>query len=154
MSLWRDTKSANEIEVSAEDARTNKKAIEVYETLKRFLEIQFEEGDFLLRYDAEYDWEKDDGEEKTWVVEKFSEVNPVPRKYKVVYVDDVGLPYIQKVLFNGNLCGEAKCLAGYDLDHTKFLPDPDFLDHHLLKEEEDAFDPLEVYKEARRGKTK
>jgi hypothetical protein len=157
MSLWRETLSEEEITEATSRARTNKKAIEVYETLKRFKDISFEEGDFLLRYDAQYNWDSDLEDKKTWKIERFSDTNDSYRKYKVVHVDEVGLPYVQKVLFNGNMSGEAKCLAGYDLDWTKFLPDPDFLDHHLLMEEEDVFDPLNAYKERkgdRKRKTK
>jgi hypothetical protein len=73
-----------------------------------------------------------------------------------VHVDEAtGLPFVQKVLFNGEMSGEAKCLAGFDLDSTKFVADPDFIDHHLLAEEEDTFDPLQIYKEKRvKRKTK
>lgn len=155
MSLWRDTKTQEEIEDASFSAR-NKKAEEVFEVLKRFKDITFEEGDYLLRYDAEWDWDLPDGEEKVWKIELFSETNKSPRKYKVVYVDEAGLPYVQKVLFNGEMSGSATCLAGFDLDWTTFKPDPDFMDHHLLMEEEDIFDPLQVYKEKRneRFKTK
>lgn len=145
MSLWRDNFNEEEIKGFAEGSR-NRKAEEIYDVLVRFKDITFEEGDFLLRHDLEYNYET---YEYFWVIEKFSEVNQSYRKYKVVYVDEVGLPYVKKVLFNGDLCGEAKCLAGYDLDRTKFLPDPDFMDHHLLAEEDEEFDPLQVYKEKR-----
>ena len=148
MSLWRDTMSAEEI-IKIREASRNKKAEEVYEVLKRFLDITFEEGDYLLRYNAEWDWKSDEEDKKKWKVELFSEKNQTPRKYKVVYVDEVGLPYVQKVLFNGEMSGSAICLAGFDLDWTMFKPDPDFVDHHLLMEEEDVFDPLQVYKEKR-----
>ena len=148
MSLWREEFDEKELEEVMESAM-NKKAMEVFDVLKRFSDIKFEEGDFLLRYDCMYN--RVDGEWKqNWEVEKFSETNDSPRKYKVVHVDKAtGLPFVQKVLFNGEMSGEAKCLAGYDLDSTKFLPDPDFIDHHLLAEEEDQFDPLQVYKEKR-----
>ena len=149
MSLWRKTLSAEKIEKKASKARTNKKAIEVYETLKRFKDISFEEGDYLLRYDVIIDYGSDLEDKKIWKIERFSEANDSYRKYKVVYVDEVGLPYVQKILFNGNVSGEAKCLAGYDLDWTIFKMDPDFLDHHLLMEEEDVFDPLNTYKECK-----
>jgi hypothetical protein len=147
MSLWRDTLTPEEILKATEKARTNKKAIEVHETLKRFKDISFEEGDFLIRYDARWDWDSDTEDHKIWEIERFSDTNDAYRKYKVVHVDEVGLPYVQKVLFNGNMSGEAKCLAGYDLDWTMFKYDPDFSDHHLLMEEGDHFDPLELYKE-------
>lgn len=145
MSLWKDTMSSKEIKDTASNAR-NHKAEEVYDVLKRFKEISFEEGDFLLRYDHTWD---DNVNEYKWRIERFSEKNDSPRKYKVVYVDEVGIPYIQKVLFNGDMSGDARCLAGYDLDNTVFKLDPDFADHNILMEEEDIFDPLEVYKEKR-----
>lgn len=153
MSLWRDTMSPEEIGTMSFRAR-NKKAEEVYDILKRFQDISFEEGDFLLRYDASWDWDMPEGEERVWKVEQFSDINKSPRKYKVVYIDEAGLPYVQKVLFNGEMSGSATCLAGFDLDHVKFVPDPDFMDHHLLAEEEDVFDPLTIYKEKKRERSK
>lgn len=149
MSLWREQFEPLEIE-SVMLAAMNNKAREVYEVLKEFNNIKFEEGDYLLRYDGTWDWEVDENKIK-WELEKFSEKNDSPRKYKVVHVDeDTGLAFIQKLLFNGELSGEAKCIAGYDLKWVKFLPDPDFIDHHLLAEEDENFDPLEVYKGKRR----
>ena len=129
----------------------NRKAEEIYDVLKKFKDIQFEEGDFLLKYDYEHIKNATTGDwELVWVMEKFSDLNDSPRKYKVVHVDkDTGLPFVQKVLFNGDMSGEARCIAGYDLDYVKFLPDPDYIDHHLLAEEEEEFDPLNAWKEKR-----
>lgn len=153
MTLWREiANSEEELQNTALFAR-NKKAEEVFNVLKKIKDITFEEGDYLLRYNAEWDFDSDT-DDKKWKLELFSDTNTSPRKYKVVYVDEVGLPYIQKVLFNGGMSGSAVCLAGFDLDWVKFVHDPDFVDHHLLADESDQFDPLDVYREKRRERKK
>lgn len=152
MSLWRDQEDLDtekKLKEKAYNAR-NRKADEVHEVLGRIKDLTFEEGDFLVRQD--YCRHRDDNWNiisEGWETEKFSHVNDSPRKYKVVYVDEVGLPYIQKVLMKGGLNGEAKCLAGFDLSHTKFIHDPDFVDHTIFNEEDDRFDPQDLYKEKR-----
>ena len=143
----RGYKRAFSMDKEIQDAR-NRGAQQVYETLMYIKEVgNFEENDILIKKDGWHDWS--DGGKKVWNIEKFSSSNDAPRKYKVVHIDEAGLPYVMKVSMKGELCGDMKCIAGYDLECTKFEYDPDFLDHQILAEEDEKFDPQEVYKEKR-----
>lgn len=125
----------------------NRGADQVYDTLKYIQNVgNFQENDILIKQTRGY---CEHAEDYRWFTEEFSSSNSAPRKYKVVHVDDVGLPYIMKVSMKGELCGDMKCIAGYDLNYTKFEYDPDFIDHQILADEGEDFDPQEVYKEKR-----
>lgn len=129
---------------------TNRHATEIINMLHRLRKYgQFQEGDILIK-EENVGYRNKNGEYKReWRVEKFSRVNSAPRKYKVIYVNEVGAPYISKISMKGDLCGDIKCMYGYSTDHHRFKHDPDFLDHQILAEEDEKFDPQEVYKEKR-----
>jgi hypothetical protein len=84
-----------------------------------------------------------------------------PVKYKVVFVSEVGIPYLRKLTAAGNPTGEVhippEAEAIYALKRTvsnpvnaygvlkqRFTPDPDQLDSILLQTE---FDPMEQHAE-------
>lgn len=126
------------------DGARNGLAERVYRSLKQMQEYNFIEGDILIH--KTLDWT---GVDVEWVTEKFSGITQAPRKYKVVHVDDVGLPYVQRIGMKGGVIGDIKCLAGYDDSSDVFIHDPDFIDHQIIADDDDTFDPQEVYKENR-----
>lgn len=128
------------------DFARNAKAQAVYETLLSIKDLKFEKGDILIKQELEWD---DDFTVQSWVTEKFSKTNCAPRKYEIIFVDEVGLPYVSKISMNSKYCGDIRCVAGYDLGYTRFCYDPDFLDHQILAEEDENFDPQQIYKEKR-----
>lgn len=123
----------------------NRKADKVHDTLEVMQHIHFQVGDVLIKKEKHLG----DDDELVWTTEPFSSVNSAPRKYEVVHVDKVGLPYVSKISMKGAYCGDIKCMAGFDFDWQKFEYDQDFLDHQILAEEDEKFDPQEVYKEKR-----
>lgn len=128
-------------------ARTHRANI-IYDALQEMKGMRYNVGDFLIKKISAWDsdlYEKDSSYDGHWKIETFSETNPAPRKYKVVAIDDVGIPYIQKVLFNGKLQGEVTCILNADPDYIKYELDPDFADHFILSDDEN-FDPLDSYK--------
>lgn len=142
MSEMRELYKTDKEFTTAVSNATNRQAEQIIHTLHQIKDVgNFEEGDILIRE------ERKTGD--TWVTEKFSKVNSAPRKYKVLYVDEVGAPYVSKISMKGDLCGDIKCVYGYDMYWYRFRHDPDFLDHQILAEEDDKFDPQEVYKEKR-----
>ena len=146
-SLLKDTLSEEDLKELIEEAR-NGRARDIFYALEAIKDFHFEENDILVHMSCENGWGTKD-KDKNWEVEAFSKANVAPRKYRVVHTDEVGLPYVQKVSMKGELCGDVKCMASYDSDYHKFEHDPDFVDHQILADEGDVFDPQEVYKEKR-----
>ena len=125
----------------------NSKADTVHDTLIYMRDLgKFNEGDILIKKEGYYDWKTD---ENIWSTESFSRSNEAPRKYMVVHVDEVNLPYVMKIGMKGDLCGNMTCIAGHDINTVRYEYDPDFIDHQILADEEDAFDPQEIYREKR-----
>ena len=144
--IFEECKTEHDIE-KIEGISRNRDADSVYNTLMYIKEVgDFQVGDVLIKYDNRYNYDLGDYE---WKIEKFSKKNDAPRKYKVVHRDAAGLPYVMKISMKGEYCGDLKCIAGYDLSYTKFEYDPDFIDHQILADEDDNFDPQAVYKEKR-----
>ena len=137
-----------EFEAAIKEAR-NTSASEIFDTLTLIKDLNFQEGDILIKYEARFDYNTPSKDDKTWSVESFSAINSAPRKYQVIHVDEVGLHYITKISMSGDYCGDIKCIAGFNCKLVKFDYDPDFLDHLILAEKDDIFDPQEIYKEKR-----
>lgn len=136
-------------------ARTHRANI-IYDALQEMKGMRYNVGDFLIRKNCVWDSDRHDKDSSYgghWETEAFSETNPAPRKYKVVAIDDVGMPYIQKVLFNGKLQGEIICALNSEPSYIRYELDPDFADHFILSDDEN-FDPLDSYKVNKNEKTK
>lgn len=88
---------------------------------------------------------------KHWATETFGK-NSTSRKYKVVAVDEFGIPFFQRVQFDGKLQKEIKYMANIDINHSTFVPDPDMECFILLGGDMENFDPMESYKEVKRLK--
>ena len=70
---------------------------------------------------------------------------PVPKKYKVVYVEqqgDIKIPWVQPISVTGTL-GKARCLLIYDPTYYAFEVDPEQANAILL---DYKYDPLIEYK--------
>ena len=71
-----------------------------------------------------------------------------PIKYRIVHIDQYGIPYTQRILISGKLQkDDIDCLAHKDLDFQKFELDPDFVDYILLGNDPATYDPYRHYKE-------
>ena len=149
--ILRDYMTEEEI-VAAARASRNGNADIIFRALTALKNKNFKEGDFLIRINAKWDWDSDNN--KKWQIEPFSESNATPRKYKIVYVDEFGIPFLRRVLFNGLLANEMFCMTNFDLDWVEFLIDPDSIDHILLSDDDDVFDPLLAYRKVKRESKK
>lgn len=125
----------------------------VYNYIKHLQSKSFNIGDILIRklspmFQPPYKGGTD------FITEKFSNINDTPRKYEVVAKDDVGIPYIMKLGAKGDKIGDLICLADIDTNWNTFEYDPEFIDHQILADEDEEFDPQETYWEKRIGKRK
>ena len=118
----------------------------VRKCLRLSRDMKFEVGTFLIK--KMLVWR--DGKH-VWVTEKFNKTRDVPRKYKVVAVDEFGLPFIRKVLYNGVLHKTLEYMANKDLTYIYYEVDPDMQYHVLLGEDEKAFNPQTTYRQERFG---
>ena len=116
--------------------------------LRAVKDFKFEVGIYLIKKTSCYN---SDIGNYAWSIEKFSKSRDVPRKYKVVSLDEFGIPFLQKVLYNGKLHQELVYLGNQDCSHTFYEVDPDMQYHVILGEDETNFDPQTTYKQERYG---
>lgn len=79
-----------------------------------------------------------------WILDTVGE-SIRPRKYKVVDIDEFGIPFAVPILFN-NKYGNVFDLASVDLIYNSFSIDPDFEAFLLLKNEGEEYNPWEKLK--------
>ena len=99
----------------------------------------FEAGDVLIRYRSDH--------EGNARVDHVSEQCKVPKKFKVMFVDEeLGLPWVKNVNVRGGLGSKLYCLTesvGYS-----YVVDPECLECELLGVK---YDPRAQYREWRKG---
>lgn len=111
-------------------------------------DFKFMIGVFLIKRTKDYN---SDTGKYSWVMEKFSKTRDVPRKYKVVAVDEYGIPFLKKVLYNGKLHKDMVYLGNQDCTYVHYEVDPDMQFHVILGEDEKTFDPQTTYNQERYG---
>lgn len=86
-----------------------------------------------------------------WRISKFGSGNH-NRKYKVISIDEFGIPFYKKVLYNGKLHSDLKYMGNLDMRFTKFYVDPEMQDYVILGGDPDKFDPMKTYRDERKKK--
>lgn len=98
----------------------------------------FQTGDVLIRH-----IKASDG---TRAVDVVSDSCPVPKKYRVIYIDSLGLPWIKQLSVRGGLGEKIYCLATVDANRYSYQVDPEQLEAILLGYK---YDPRVEYKRMR-----
>jgi len=95
---------------------------------------EFETGDILirLRYNQFEEWRND-------VV---SATCPIPKKFKIVHIDDLGIPWVKQMSVRGGLGSKLYCLAESSSIH-RYEIDPEVITATILG---DKYDPRAQYK--------
>jgi len=92
----------------------------------------------------------DDIDKRQYEPEVVSEKSKTPRKYKVVHIDEYGVPFLKCIKTNGKLGNELICVAELDPSYSFFKVDPDFVEHTILAEEGQEFNANDRLKEVKR----
>lgn len=137
----------NNPDINADDIEYIEHTIDTnpaYDWLRVKDRCQFVVGDIVIKMMHDYDYDKD----KDFIrPETVSHVNKAARKYKVVHVDQYGVPWLKVLKANGGMGTEMICAP--NISPSYFAPDPDYADHVILSEEGAEFDPIEAAKKRR-----
>lgn len=98
----------------------------------------FSIGDVLVRTKVNHDGVPE--------VDTVNGIDDVPKKYKVVYIDDIGVPWIKQISVRGGLGSKMYCLALMDINVYSYKIDPEQLEAMLLNY---RYDPRIEYKKMR-----
>lgn len=122
--------------VISNTGKTFRSSLRSYEYMKKLTV-----GDYIIAYTKIYN----DNGASYWVVDSYGKHNK-NRKYKIVAVDELGVPFYKKVLFNGKLADEMYYMGNIDHNFTKFNLDPDFQNYILLNPDKSTedFNPVEA----------
>jgi len=104
----------------------------------------FKVGDVLIKKKKYWD-DKING--FIWKIPKV-QVRGSMRKFIIVHVDSVGIPYIKKLSVKGHLLEGIKSLADVDFRTEIYEKDPDYAEAIILGKED--FDPIEYERDGKR----
>jgi hypothetical protein len=107
-----------------------------YKVLRTFQETQVEVGDVLIM--EELDWQSD-----KWQPKYVSEGMRVPKKYRVVHVDECGVAWVKLIKVTGGMGKSIKSTLNINFAVERWRVDPKMLDSILLQEE---YDPRLEYR--------
>ena len=133
--------------LNAQDKKRIERSIKesnVHSFLKNRHKLNFNVNDVLVKIVLQYDYTD---KKHSPVTEKISHASPVPKKYKCIYIDDYGIPYVKPLNVNGKEGISVINCANIDMDRYWFEQDPDQVAHVILSENEEGFDPLEAFKQ-------
>ena len=116
----------------------------IYNYLIKYEGVEFSVGDILIKWTTDYNGHK--------TMEQVGSYTATPRKYMVVHVDKLGIPYVKKIKADGELGIQLNCVAKFGED--TFQHDPDFVDYCLLRDDGKEYDPNEGLGELRERKKK
>lgn len=97
---------------------------------------KFNVNDVLVRYSVT------DGNK---TLDKVSEACPVPKKFRVLHVDELGIPWVKQLSVRGGLGNKLYCLMNYVNNYT-WEVDPEQIDAVLLGYK---YDPRAEYRRMR-----
>lgn len=99
---------------------------------------KFQEGDILIRSVKDMEGHSS--------IDMVSTECQVPKKYRVMLIDDIGIPWVKQLSVRGGLGSKLYCLANIDANRYKYKVDPEQLDALLLGVK---YDPRIEYKRMR-----
>jgi hypothetical protein len=105
--------------------------------VREFLSWKFNVDDVLIRYSVDYEGNK--------TIDKVSEACPVSKKFRVLYIDELGIPWVKQLSVRGGLGNKLYCLMNYANNYTWEI-DPEQIDAVLLGYK---YDPRAEYKNMR-----
>ena len=97
----------------------------------------FQVNDVLIRYSLA------EGKKN---VDTVSDSCPVPKKYRVVHIDDIGMPWIKQLSVRGGMGERIICMAHVDPNLFHYTVDPEQLVAVILGH---AYDPRAEYRRMR-----
>lgn len=98
----------------------------------------FQVGDVLIREVKAY--------EGTKSIDMVSDTCQVPKKYRVVHIDNLGIPWVKQLSVRGGLGDKIYCLATVAAEKYSYQVDPEQLEASLLGYK---YDPRVEYKRMR-----
>ena len=99
--------------------------------LSEMREWKFEVGDVLIRHVRN----TDDGSTS---VDMVSDACQVPKKYRVVHIDALGIPWVKQLSVRGGLGSRMYCIATVDPGRYHYTVDPEQVEAALLGYRYDA----------------
>lgn len=106
-------------------------------TIREYNSWKFGEGDILIRYSTDHKNNK--------MLDKVSEVCPVPKKFRVLHIDELGIPWVKQLSVRGGLGNKMYCLMNYINNYT-WEVDPEQIDAVILGYK---YDPRAEYRRMR-----
>ncbi len=129
------------LKIKPEDLRSIERFAKEHPTGRLLSEMKnwnFQVGDVLIRNLRDHD-----GNQSVDVV---SDNCKVPKKYRVVYMDALGVPWVKQLSVRGGLGDKIYCLATVDHNKLSYQVDPEQLEASLLGYK---YDPRIEYKRMR-----
>lgn len=81
-----------------------------------------------------------------WIQDHVSETCPVPKKFRVIHIDELGIPWIRQLSVRGGMGTALTCLVNSNVELFKYKVDPEQLDSILLGIK---YDPRSEYRRMR-----
>ena len=110
---------------------------------------KFEVGCYMIMKKSDWVYDSNGDYKIVWKVNTFGN-QKMPRKYKIIAVDEFGIPFYRQVLYNGKLKDELKYMGNQDLRYTKFFVDPDMQDFILTGGDIKNYNSMMHYKKSKR----
>lgn len=114
----------------------------VMKVVKLHKELQVDIDDVLIM-------EVKDRETGEWTANLVSKSMPLPKKYKVVHIDEYGVAWVKLIKVAGGLGKSLKCVLNIDLYSERWKQDKRQLESILIGHE---YDPREEYKDYTGGR--
>ena len=105
--------------------------------IKQFLCWNFKEDDILIRSQIDASGNKS--------VDIVSNVCKVPKKFRVIHIDELGIPWVKQLCVRGGMGNKLYCLINYAINYS-WEVDPEQIDAIILGYK---YDPRSEYKNMR-----
>lgn len=113
---------------------------QVHWYLREVASKNFKVGDYLIKYIFRHN---------TWAPCAIHEDTKQLRKYRVVHVDELGVPFLRGIKVSGGYYSAAVNLATITPNYERYELDPEYVDSMIL---ETDYDPMRVIKDEKQAK--